>query len=50
MISDDTMGRQLVMLFVLAIPIASIAWTVTHEDLYVTAFFLFITRDNAAVR
>jgi hypothetical protein len=26
--------RQLFMLFVLAIPIASIAWTVTHEELF----------------
>ena len=29
-----TLDRQLVFLFVLAIPIASIAWTVTHEDLF----------------
>ncbi len=29
-----TMGRQLVFLAVLAIPIASIAWTVTHEELF----------------
>ena len=29
-----TLDRQLVMLFVLPIPIASIAWTVTHEELF----------------
>jgi hypothetical protein len=29
-----TIGRQLVFLFVLAIPIASIAWTVTHEEVF----------------
>jgi len=28
------LDRQLVFLFVLAIPIASIAWTVTHEELF----------------
>ena len=26
--------RQLVMLFVLAIPVACVAWTVTHEDVF----------------
>ena len=29
-----TLYRQLVMLLVLPIPIASIAWTVTHEELF----------------
>ena len=29
-----TLYRQLVFLFVLAIPIASVAWTVTHEELF----------------
>jgi len=29
-----TLDRQLAFLFVLAIPIASIAWTVTHEELF----------------
>ena len=29
-----TLDRQLVMLFVLPIPIASVAWTVTHEELF----------------
>jgi hypothetical protein len=29
-----TLDRQLVLLFVLPIPIASIAWTVTHEELF----------------
>jgi hypothetical protein len=29
-----TLGRQLVLLFVLPIPIASIAWTVTHEEVF----------------
>ena len=28
------LDRQLVFLFVLAIPIASIAWTVTHEEVF----------------
>jgi hypothetical protein len=29
-----TLVRQLVLLFVLPIPIASIAWTVTHEEMF----------------
>lgn len=29
-----TLTRQLVMLFILPVPIASIAWTVTHEELF----------------
>ena len=29
-----TLGRQLAVLFVLAIPIACIAWTVTHEEVF----------------
>jgi hypothetical protein len=29
-----TTGHQIVFLFVLAIPIASIAWTVTHEEVF----------------
>ena len=29
-----TLNHQLVVLFVLAIPIACIAWTVTHEDVF----------------
>jgi hypothetical protein len=29
-----TVGRQVAFLFVLAIPIACIAWTVTHEDVF----------------
>ena len=28
------MTQQLIWLFVLAIPIASIAWTITHEDIF----------------
>lgn len=27
-------GEQVVFLFILAIPIASIAWTITHEDIF----------------
>ncbi len=29
-----SIGEQLAYLFILAIPIASIAWTVTHEDIF----------------
>ena len=29
-----TLDRQLLLLFVLPIPIASIAWTVTHEEVF----------------
>ena len=29
-----TLDRQLLLLFILPIPIASIAWTVTHEELF----------------
>jgi hypothetical protein len=29
-----TIGEQLAFLFILGLPIASIAWTVTHEDLF----------------
>jgi len=28
------LGRQLICLFILAIPIASVAWTVTHEEVF----------------
>ena len=28
------LGRQLITLLVLAIPIASVAWTVTHEEVF----------------
>jgi len=31
---DATMGTQLLWLFILAIPIACIAWTVTHEEVF----------------
>ena len=31
---DLALGRQLVVLFVLAIPIACVAWTVTHEEVF----------------
>lgn len=29
-----SMGEQVAFLFILAIPIASIAWTITHEDIF----------------
>lgn len=29
-----SIGEQLAFLFILALPIASIAWTITHEDLF----------------
>ena len=29
-----TLGEQIIWLFVLAIPIASVAWTVTHEEVF----------------
>jgi len=29
-----TIGEQLAFLFILALPVASIAWTITHEDLF----------------
>jgi hypothetical protein len=29
-----SIGEQLAFLFILAIPVASIAWTVTHEDIF----------------
>jgi hypothetical protein len=31
---DVTLGEQIVWLFVLAIPIASVAWTITHEEVF----------------
>lgn len=34
MISESTLGRELIMLFVLPIPIACIAWSVTHEEIF----------------
>ncbi len=35
MITDVVeLGRQLIYLFILAIPIASVAWTVTHEEVF----------------
>jgi hypothetical protein len=32
--SEMTLDRQLLLLFILPIPIASIAWTVTHEEVF----------------
>ncbi len=29
-----SIGEQLAFLFILALPIASIAWTITHEDIF----------------
>ncbi len=29
-----TIGEQIIFLFILALPIASIAWTITHEELF----------------
>lgn len=31
---EMTLGTQIVWLFVLAIPIASVAWTITHEEIF----------------
>ncbi len=31
---SDQLGRQVIWLFVLAVPIACIAWTVTHEEIF----------------
>ena len=33
-IGGTTLSRQLALLLILPIPIASIAWTITHEDLF----------------
>jgi hypothetical protein len=33
-VNEATPGHQLVVLFVLAIPIACIAWTITHEEVF----------------
>lgn len=33
-VGATTLSRQLVLLLILPIPIASIAWTITHEDLF----------------
>jgi hypothetical protein len=30
----NSLGTQLLLLLILAIPVASIAWTITHEDLF----------------
>src|SRR5437016_1872159 len=34
MVTMESLGEQLVWLFVIAIPIACIAWTVTHEEVF----------------
>lgn len=34
MLAAMSLGTQLVWLFTLAIPVASVAWTVTHEELF----------------
>ncbi|MBK5285822.1 MAG: hypothetical protein JJE25_10510 [Bacteroidia bacterium] len=39
-----TLSTQVVWLFILAIPIACIAWTVTHEELFREAREYFISR------
>ena len=33
-VGATTLSRQLALLLILPIPIASIAWTITHEDLF----------------
>ena len=33
-VGASTLSRQLALLLILPIPIASIAWTITHEDLF----------------
>jgi hypothetical protein len=43
-----TPERQIVVLFILALPIASIAWTVTHEDLFREPREWCVARSKAA--
>ena len=45
-----TLTRQLVMLFVLPIPIACIAWTVTHEELFREAREWFTAKSESSRR
>jgi hypothetical protein len=34
LVQDISIGTQIVILFILAIPVASISWTVTHEEVF----------------
>jgi hypothetical protein len=34
LVQDSSIGGQIVVLFILAIPVASISWTITHEELF----------------
>jgi len=43
-----TVGIQIIWLFVLAIPIACIAWTVTHEDIFLEPRTYCITKCHNA--
>jgi len=33
-VHDISIGAQIVLLFILAIPVASISWTITHEEVF----------------
>jgi hypothetical protein len=41
-----SIGTQIIYLFILAIPIASITWTVTHEEVFREPREFFIARSK----
>jgi hypothetical protein len=41
-------GRQLVLLFIFAVPVACVSWTVTHEDVFREPREWFMARANAS--
>ncbi len=43
-----TIGHQLVLLFLFSIPVACVAWTVTHEDLFRELRAWFTARSKAS--
>jgi hypothetical protein len=45
---DKELGIQIVWLFVLAIPVASISWTVTHEEVFREAREFLVRKSRSA--
>ncbi len=45
-LQDRSLGTQIVLLFILAIPVACISWTVTHEEIFREAHEYCVSRSR----
>jgi hypothetical protein len=43
---DATLGTQIILLFILAIPVACISWTITHEEIFKEAHEFCVARSK----